>query len=137
MKNAFYFILKALLILKIFTFLSWLFGHVEKRLFKKVRLISKFMTSQYDWQTITIHILRNISRSKGNQTMKFGQLIEYNLKTIFFKNHTQSILEKLFPGTFPKSQNWAYLSFNNLKFDSFCFYCMPSWELSKYIEIKL
>ena len=28
MKNAFYFILKALFILKIFRFLSWLFGHV-------------------------------------------------------------------------------------------------------------
>ena len=31
MKNAFYFILKALFVLKIFKFLSWLFGHVEKR----------------------------------------------------------------------------------------------------------
>ena len=30
MKNAFYFILKALFILKIFKFLSWLFRHVEK-----------------------------------------------------------------------------------------------------------
>ena len=30
MKNAFYFILKALLVLKIFRFLSPLFGHVEK-----------------------------------------------------------------------------------------------------------
>ena len=29
-KNAFYFILKALFVLKIFKFLSWLFGHVEK-----------------------------------------------------------------------------------------------------------
>ena len=29
MKNAFYIILEALFILKIFTFLSWLFGHVE------------------------------------------------------------------------------------------------------------
>ena len=28
MKNAFYFTLKALFVLKIFTFLSWLFGHV-------------------------------------------------------------------------------------------------------------
>ena len=26
---------------------------------------------------MTIHILPNISRSKGNQTMKFGWLIEY------------------------------------------------------------
>ena len=30
MKNAVYFILKALFVLKIFEFLSWLFGHVEK-----------------------------------------------------------------------------------------------------------
>ena len=30
MKNAFYFTLKALFFLKIFRFLSWLFGHVEK-----------------------------------------------------------------------------------------------------------
>ena len=30
MKNAFYFILKALCVLKIFKFLPWLFGHVEK-----------------------------------------------------------------------------------------------------------
>ena len=30
MENAFYFILKALFILKIFTFMSWHFGHVEE-----------------------------------------------------------------------------------------------------------
>ena len=30
MKNAFYFTLKALFVLRIFKFLSWLFGHVEK-----------------------------------------------------------------------------------------------------------
>ena len=33
------------------------------------------MTSQPGLQTIAIHILPNISQSKGNQTMKFGQLI--------------------------------------------------------------
>ena len=32
MKNAFYYTLKALFVLKIFRFLSQLFGHVEKRL---------------------------------------------------------------------------------------------------------
>ena len=31
MKNAFYFALNAFFVLKIFRFLSWLFGHVEKR----------------------------------------------------------------------------------------------------------
>ena len=29
-----------------------------------------------------MHILPNISRSKGNQAMKFGQLIEYNMWNI-------------------------------------------------------
>ena len=41
------------------------------------------MTSQPGQQTIAIHILPNISRSKGNQAMKFGQLIEYNMRNIF------------------------------------------------------
>ena len=32
-----------------------------------------------------MHILPNISRSKGNQTMKFGQLIECNIRNIFLE----------------------------------------------------
>ena len=52
-------------------------------LIRKVRLISKFMTSQPGQQTIGIHILPNISRTKDNQTMKFGQLIEYSMRNIF------------------------------------------------------
>ena len=59
-------------------------------LIKTIRLISKFMTSQPGWQTIAIHILPNISRSKDNQTMKFGQLIEYNMRNIFVeKSYTR------------------------------------------------
>ena len=34
-------------------------------------------------QIITIHILPNISRSKGNQTFKFGQLISELLPSLF------------------------------------------------------
>ena len=30
-------------------------------------------------------MLPNISRSKGNQTIKFGQLIEYNMRNIFLE----------------------------------------------------
>ena len=37
-KNAFYFLSKALFVLKIFKFLSWLFGHVWKRLDKKNKI---------------------------------------------------------------------------------------------------
>ena len=31
------------------------------------------------------HIFPNISRSKGNQTMKCGQLIDYNMRIIFIE----------------------------------------------------
>ena len=41
MINAFYFMLKALFILEIFTFLPWFFGYVEKRLDKKAKVNCK------------------------------------------------------------------------------------------------
>ena len=43
------------------------------------------MTSQPGKQIIAIHILPNISRSKNNQTMKYGQLIDCNMKNIFLE----------------------------------------------------
>ena len=44
---------------------------------------------------ITIRILPNILRSKGNQAIKFGQLIEYNKEKLFFKNDTENELGTL------------------------------------------
>ena len=43
------------------------------------------------WTTIpTVHILSNTSRGKCNQTMKFGQLIDYNIRNVFLeKSHTK------------------------------------------------
>ena len=41
------------------------------------------MTSQPGKQTLAIHILPNISKSKDNQTEKYGQLIECNIKNVF------------------------------------------------------
>ena len=37
--------------------------------------------------------------------MKFGKLIEYNMRNIFVKNHRQNVLEKLFPDPYLKNQN--------------------------------
>ena len=57
---------------------------------RNIRLISNFMMSKPGKQTIAIHILPNISRSKDNQTMKFGQLIECNMRNIFLqKSYTK------------------------------------------------
>ena len=72
MKNSFYFILKALFVLKIFNFLF-----IQKNgLIRKIRLISKCMTSQLVQQTVAIHILCNISQTKSNQAVEFGKVIE-------------------------------------------------------------
>ena len=57
-KNAFYFTSKALFVLKIFKFLSWLFGHVAKRLDKKDKVNFKFYNTVFfesDSPTSSIH----------------------------------------------------------------------------------
>ena len=42
------------------------------------------------WETIATHKLPNISRSKGNQTMKFGLLIECSMRNILLeKSYTK------------------------------------------------
>ena len=50
MANAFYFMLKTFFFLEIFTFLSWLFGYVEKRLYKKAKVNFKIYDVK-DWTT--------------------------------------------------------------------------------------
>ena len=76
------------------------------------------------------YILINISRSKANQTKKFGQLIEYRLRNIFVKSHTQHVVEKLFTYPFLKNQNRTYL----LNFMQFVFNVC---KVEDYIEAEL
>ena len=66
------------------------------------------MTSQPGLQTIAIHILPDISQSKGNHTMKFGQLIEYNKRKIFFKNYAENEAGRLVPDLFLLFKNAQY-----------------------------
>ena len=65
------------------------------------------MTSQSGKQTIVIHILPNISRSKANQTMKFGQLIEYNLRNIFLEKSYIKCGRETIPEPFSKKSKWS------------------------------
>ena len=99
MKNVFYFTSKAILVFKIFEFLSWFFGHVAKWVDKKDKANFKF----YDvtaWLTNSCkHILPNMASSKGTQRKKFGQLIECNMRKIF----TENVMEKLIPDLFLKN----------------------------------
>ena len=58
-------------------------------LMRKIRLVLKFMTSQFGKQAIAIHILPNISRSIDNQTMKFGQKNIFQENIFHHKSYTK------------------------------------------------
>ena len=60
------------------------------------------MTSKPGKQTITMYILPSISRSKGNQTVRFGQLIEYNMSSIFLEKSYTKYGEETIPRPFSK-----------------------------------
>ena len=86
-ETAFYFtLLKALFVLKIFKFLPWLFWSSRKK--------AKVNFRVYDviyWETSNNkYIVPIISRSKSKQAIKFCQLLEYNMRNIFFKNHEEN-----------------------------------------------
>ena len=49
---------------------------------RKRQLFLNLITSQTGIQIITIHVLSSISRSNGNKTIEFGQLIDYNIKNL-------------------------------------------------------
>ena len=73
-------------------------GHFVKMALK--RFISKLMISQLTKQTICI--LCKISRTKGNQTMKFGQLIEFNMRNIFLEKSYIKCGGEMIPRPFSK-----------------------------------
>ena len=50
--------------------------------------------------SIVIHIIAIISRSKGNQTMKFGQLIKYNMRNTFLEKSCTKCYGGTSPGPF-------------------------------------
>ena len=60
------------------------------------------MTSQPGKRTIALYTLPNISRSKHNQTMKLGQLIEYNMINIFLKTSYTKYGRETIPRLFSK-----------------------------------
>ena len=66
--------------------------------------------------------------------MKFGQLIEYNMRNIFLEKSYTKLGGKLFPDPVLKNQKWAYLYINTLKFYIVCFYHMPSWGLQNVLK---
>ena len=74
-------------------------------LIRKLWFTSKFMTSQTRQQIITTHILPDVSRSKSNDTLKFGQLVEHNMSNIFLEKLYTKCGGEANPRPFYKNQN--------------------------------
>ena len=64
MKNAFYFILKALFALEILKFLSGLFGYVEKQLDKKAMVIFKIYVTDWTASNCNLHIIQYLKTQR-------------------------------------------------------------------------
>ena len=60
------------------------------------------MNSQPGYRIIIIHILPNISRSKDNQAIKFGQLIKYDMRNIILEKSGIKCGGEIFPKSFVK-----------------------------------
>ena len=77
MKNAFYFTLKALFVFKIFKFLLWLFGHVQKtaRLERyvnfKIHDVTTWLTNNFN-----THIVQYLKKERqpGNETWSVSRI---------------------------------------------------------------
>ena len=84
-KKCFLFQQKVTFVLNILKFCLDFFGYVEKWLDKKA-IINFKLYDVTSWETnkYNLHIA-NISRNKGNQAVKFGQFIEYNMRSIFLE----------------------------------------------------
>ena len=52
----------------------------------------------------------NISRSKKNRTMKFGQLIEYNMRNIFVEKSYTKCARETIPRPFSKKFKTEHIS---------------------------
>ena len=110
---------KAVFVLKTFDLCPNLLVMQENGLIRKLRPISKFMTSERGKQIIVIYILLNIWRSKGNRAMKFGKLIEYNMRNIFFK---KSYIHSVFHSSFLRWDTNQYKRNTGNKYLNKCLY---------------
>ena len=68
------------------------------------------MTSEPGKQIIAILILPYILRSKYNQTAKFGQLTEYNMRKIFLEKSYPKCGREISPKPFSKKCKIEHIS---------------------------
>ena len=122
-----------LLLLGFLNFILTFWFMLENDLTRKLKLISKLMTSQSVKQTITIHIFPNISRIKSNPTMKLDQLIEYNMRNIFLEKLQTKCFGEPSPRPFYRKHIWII----SLNCYTIFFNCLSKLWFSKNIKYEV
>ena len=120
-KSAFYFTLKALLILNIFKFLSWIFGHIIKQLDSKDKVNFKIYVATWLRNNVNTHINQYLN----NEAMKFGQFIECVTRKIFL----EKVPLRHSLHDFIKNK---FLLLYSITWPSFIVW-LPSWDIGQYM----
>ena len=81
--------------------------------------------------------MTNISRSKSNQAIKFGQLIEYNLRNIFLETSYTKCGTETIPRPFLEKSKLSISVDQYFKVLYILFLLFAKLGLSKVIETKL
>ena len=68
----------------------------------------------------------DFSRNNSNETMKYGQLIEYNMRTICFEKLCKNVVEKLVPDPLKKTKIKHISGLTVSSFIQFVFSVCPS-----------
>ena len=98
------------------------------------------MTPETGQQVITTDILPNIWRSRDKKTMKFGQVIENNIRNIFLeKPYTKYGGKASSRPFYKKSKLRIFLDQYTELLNCYkvCFIACPSRGLAKYMNIKV
>ena len=108
-KNPFYFILKALFVLKIFKLLSWLFwSHRKNGLIRKTKLISKLMTSHLVNEQLQYTYCLLFHEVKATRQWNLVNYYNITRETFFFKNYAENEAGRLVPDPFLSLRNAQY-----------------------------
>ena len=65
------------------------------------------MISQPGKKIIAMHMLPSISRTKCNQAVKFGQLIEHNMRNVFLERSYRKCDGETIPRSFSKKSKMS------------------------------
>ena len=79
--------------------LSWFWSCRKIAWLERFKFL-KCLTSQSGKRAVAINVLADISGSKSKQTMKFGQLIEYNARNILLEKSDTKYGEETIPRRF-------------------------------------